>query len=152
MNWQKGLRRIRIVFSVLGFLAGLILFGIVSFKLWAISDIVEILGHTKVDLYHLEHAEIISVPDTNQTMFRYERAPTLPSLILDAEKYEIFDAESYKQQLKELRNSVNGITRELHSAWKGWFVTTIVGGFVSLLVVWFMLRVISWIILGFVES
>jgi hypothetical protein len=148
MNWQKGLKRLRIVFSVLGFLAGLIILGIVFFRLVGISASADALSRTKVEIYEMEHAEIISVPGTNQPKFRYKQFDELSARYFTIE----LDAESYKQKLKDLQELANGLRRELNSAWKQWFVATIVGGFVSLIVVWFILRVISWIILGFFES
>ena len=148
MNWQRGLKRLRIVLSVIGFLAGLIVFGIVSFKFWQISLIVDTLHTTRLELYGLEHAEIISVPGSSQPKFRFKRF----NVFFPNESVEELDAESYKLELKELRNSDNGVTRDLHSAWKGWFVTTIIGGFVSFIGAWFILSVINWIILGFIEE
>jgi hypothetical protein len=148
MNWQRGLKRLRIVFSFLGFLAGLIVFGIVSFTFCRISDIAQTLSNTRIELYHLEDAETISVPGSSQPKFRFKRF----NLYYPNESVEELDAESYQRELKELRNSVNGVTRDLNSVWKGWLVTTIICGFFSFIGAWFILSVISWIILGFIEK
>jgi len=139
---------LRIVFSVFGFLVGLIIFGIVFFRLVGISVTADYFNEQRVEIYKMEQAEIISVPGTNERKFRYEQFSKLPPYILTIE----LDEESYKQKLKESQELANALGRELNSAWKQWFAATIVGGFVSLIVVWFILRVISWIILGFVES
>ena len=147
MNWQRGLKRLRIVSSVLGFLAGLIIFGIVSFQVFEISSIAKTLNYVQIELYHLEKAKIIAVSDSNQPIYRYESYAYLePSTFVE------LDAKSYKQKLIDFQNSVNLHQRDLNHIWGIWLIMTIVGGFVSFLVVWFTLKILSWIILGFAEK